>query len=138
MAQTFSQSLTLPANVVAGGTIQASDVSTLYTALNALSIPDSIASLLQSAYSTDAGQTVTGPATSTSSVLDLTVSVPANRVLIHVGSFTWATTGALGSLAFRANASTQTGSTSGYLVTPSVSTSTSGNGVFCFQSALFT
>lgn len=130
MPQTISQNLTIPANVVTGGTIQASDVSTLYNSLNAFSIPDAIASLLQTSFSTNSPQVATGPATSTSSVIDNTITVPASKVLIHAGSFTWATTGALGSLAFRANGSTQTGSTSGYLVTPSVSTSASGNGMF--------
>jgi hypothetical protein len=130
MTQTISQGLTIPSNVVTGGTIQASDVTTLYNSLNAFNIPDSVASLFQSAYSTDSSQSATGPATSTGSVIDVAITVPANKAMITVGSFTWATTGALGSLAFRQNASTQTGSTSGYMVTANVSTSTSGNGMF--------
>lgn len=143
MAQTISQSLTVPSNVTAGGTIQAADVTTLYNTFNSFSIPDTIAALLQSAYSTDSAQNFNGPATSTGSVLDVPITVPAARVLISIGSFQWgaatshASTGAigLGGLAFRANASTSVGSTGGYIVTPSLSTSTSGNGLFVVISA---
>lgn len=128
--QIISQNLTIPPNDVAGGVIQATDVSALYNAMNAFSVPDAIASLLQSSFSTNSAQVATGPATSTGSVIDNPVTIPASKAVIHAGSFTWATTGPLGSLAFRANASTGTGSTSGYLVTPSLSTSVTGNGMY--------
>jgi hypothetical protein len=130
MSQTISQNLPIPPNVVAGGSIQATDVSTIYSSLNSFTIPDVIASLLQSAYSTNSPQTAIGPATTTGSVIDVPINVAQNKILLHAGSFTWQTPAGLGSLAFRANASTGSGSTSGYLVTPVVSASTSGNGMF--------
>mgnify|MGYP001618019130 CR=1 FL=1 len=124
---TFSQSLTVPSNVVAGGTIQAGDVTTLYNSLNALTIPDTIASLLVSAYSTDSAITVNGPSTASgaSAVSSSTAAFATSKAFIHLGTFSWASTGKAFSLQFRKN-----GSTTPHVATPTFSTSTAGSGMW--------
>ncbi len=125
MPQIISQGLTLPANVVTGGTIQATDVSTLYATLNALSIPDNVASLVQSVYSTVAGTTVFG-GTSTAAVnidVALSPSVPNTKTLFAIGSYYWSSTGVAISLQYRVNGTV--------IASPqAITTQISGSGMF--------
>src|SRR5258708_36302778 len=128
MPTIITQSLTTPANVTAGGTIQAGDVSTLYNTFNAFSLPDSVVSLLSSLYSTDSAQVLNGPATSTSTGVafaDNSISAGAAKTVLHLGSYSFQSTGiATGfTLSFRKNGTA-------YATTPGISTSTSGSGMY--------
>lgn len=127
MPTIISQSLSLPANVTVGGVVQPSDVSTLYNTLNAFSLPDSVVTLLTPLYSTDSAQTLTGPATSTSTgfnFVDNSISSAAAKTIIHIGTYSWASTGqAAFTLTFRKNGTT-------YATTPGIATSTSGSGMY--------
>lgn len=133
MPQTINAGLTLPANVVTDGTIQASDVSLLYNTLNALSVPDSIAALFQAGITTSTGTStplstgsvvLTGGTSTTAVTQDLGLTaVPAAKALFFLGSYSWATTGLALQLQFRLNST-------GFALPNAITTSTSGSGLW--------
>jgi hypothetical protein len=128
MPTTISQNLTIPANVVTGGTVQATDVTTLYNTLNAFSVPDSVVTLLTSLYSTDSAHVLNGPATSTSTsgnYVDNTISSAASKTILHFGTYSWQSTAVTGgfTLTFRKNGAA-------YATTPGISASTAGSGMY--------
>lgn len=78
-----SQNLTLPANVQTGGTIQASDVSTLYSALNALNIPGTIG-VLQQGFVDDNSYAITASASQ-----DWSFTTLYNKAVLGMVPFSW-------------------------------------------------
>lgn len=78
-----SQNLTLPGNVQTGGTVQASDVSTLYSALNALNIPGTIG-VLQQGFVDDNSYAVTG-----TNSQDWTFTTVYNKAVLCMVPFSW-------------------------------------------------
>jgi hypothetical protein len=78
-----SQNLTLPGNVATGGTIQASDVSTLYAALNALNIPGTIG-VFQQGFVDDNAYAVTA-----SGSQDWTFTTAFNKAIFSMVPFSW-------------------------------------------------
>jgi hypothetical protein len=101
----ISQGLTLPANVVTGGTIQAVDVSTLYQALNAFSIPGTVGVFQQALVDNNRYQS-TGTGT-----IDWNFTNPANKSIFFWVPFQW--TGSTGAVTFtlRINGTSATTST---------------------------
>lgn len=114
-----SQNLTLPGNVQTGGTIQASDVSTLYSALNALNIPGSIG-VLQQGFVDDNSYAVTGGNTQ-----DWTFTTVYNRAVLMLVPFSWTGSTAVVGIAPRQSGAAATTSTAGMLF----SNASSGEGL---------
>lgn len=80
-----SQGLTLPSNVQTGGTIQASDIATLYQTLNALNIPGTIG-VWQQGFVDDNLYTSTG----SSGSIDFPFAVASNKAIFFLAPFSWA------------------------------------------------
>lgn len=78
-----SQNLTLPANVQTGGTIQASDVATLYSAMNALNIPGTIG-VFQQGFVDDNSYAVAGAASQ-----DWSFTTVYNKAVWAMVPFSW-------------------------------------------------
>jgi hypothetical protein len=79
-----SQGLTLPSNVQTGGTIQASDVATLYQTLNALDIPGTLG-VLQQGFVDNNAYTSTG----SNGTVDFPFATASNKAIIFLAPFSW-------------------------------------------------
>lgn len=101
----ISQGLTLPANVVTGGTVQAPDVSTLYQALNAFNIPGTIGVWQQALVDNNRYQS-TGTGT-----IDWNFTNPANKSLMFAIPFQWTGSTGVSTFTFRINGASATTST---------------------------
>lgn len=96
----ISQNLTLPGNVVTGGTIQASDVATLYSAMNALTIPDNLGVWTQG-FADNNVYTCTGGGGS----VDFTFASASNKAIVFMAPLSWAGATAGPGLLLRMNGS---------------------------------
>jgi len=101
----ISQNLTLPANVVTGGTIQASDVSTLYQALNAFNLPGTVGVWQQTVVDNNRYQS-TGTGT-----IDWAFTNPANKSILFMTPFSWTGSTGASTFTFRINGASATSST---------------------------
>ena len=101
----ISQGLTLPGNVQTGGTIQASDVSTLYQALNALNIPGTIGVWQQGLVDNNRYQS-TGTGT-----IDWSFASAANKSVMFLIPFSWSGSTGISTFTFRLNGASVTTST---------------------------
>jgi hypothetical protein len=101
----ISQNLTLPGNVQTGGTIQASDVATLYQAMNAFNIPGTIGVWQQGLVDNNRYQS-TGTGT-----IDWTFTTPANKAIFFMVPFTWSGSTGINVFQLRINGASATTST---------------------------
>lgn len=99
----ISANLTLPGSVQTGGTVQASDVSTLYSVLNALNIPGTIG-VFQQGFVDDNAYTV-----NVSGSQDWTFTTVYNKAIFAMVPFSW--TGSTAVLAITPRASGAAAST---------------------------
>ena len=101
----ISANLTLPGNVLTGGTVQAADVSTLYSALNALNIPGTIG-VFQQGFVDDNAYALTNATNQ-----DWTFTTVYNRAIFAMLPFSWTGATAAPVLSPRASAAFATTST---------------------------
>lgn len=101
----ISQGLTLPGNVQTGGTIQASDVATLYQSLNAFNIPGTIGIWQQGLVDNNRYQS-TGTGT-----IDWTFTTVANKSIMFFIPFTWSGSTGINCFQLRVNGASVTTST---------------------------
>lgn len=101
----ISQGLTLPGNVQTGGTIQASDVATLYSAMNAFNIPGTIGVFQQALVDNNRYQS-TGTGT-----IDWSFATAANKSLFFFIPFTWSGSTGINNFQLRINGAAATTST---------------------------
>ncbi len=102
----ISQNLSLPGNVVTGGTIQASDVATLYAAMNAFTIPSNLGVWTQGFVDNNV-YTATGGG----GAVDFSFASAANKAIFFMVPFSYTAATASPGLILRVNgadASTQT------------------------------
>jgi hypothetical protein len=100
---TISQNLTVPAGLANGQTADASQVLTLYNAMNAFVIPGTIG-VLQEALSDD---TLYTQVVASSPTKDFTIStVGKTKTILFTMSFSWAGASAQPSILYRINAAT--------------------------------
>ena len=101
----ISQGLTLPGNVVTGGTIQASDVATLYQSLNAFNLPGTVGVWQQGLVDNNRYQS-TGTGT-----IDWTFTTPANKSLMFLIPLAWTGSTGVSTFTLRINGASATTST---------------------------
>ena len=106
MSVTISQSLTIPANVATGGTIQASDITTLYNAMNAFVIPNTALGFLLNLSDNALYSVATGATKDWS----LTSTIAQTQSTLFMTSMSW-TGGANPTFQLRLNATAITGCT---------------------------
>jgi hypothetical protein len=100
-----SQGLTLPSNVVTGGTIQASDVATLYQTMNAFNLPGTIGVWQQALVDNNRYQS-TGTGT-----IDWSFSTPANKSIMFLLPMSWTGSTGVSTFTLRINGAAATTST---------------------------
>lgn len=118
MAVIISQNLTVPPGLAEGSVASASQITPLYNALNAFSIPDSIGTF-QQAFVDDTSYSV-----ATGASQDWAFSVVKEKALFFMISFSWSGAAAAVTYALRVNGAavtaavpfTNTGTASGLLV----------------------
>jgi len=96
----ISQNLSLPGNVVTGGTIQAADVATLYAAMNAFTIPNNLGVWTQGFVDNNA-YTATGGGGS----VDFSFASASNKAIIFMVPFNYTAATASPGLILRMNGS---------------------------------
>ena len=79
----ISQNLTLPGNVQTGGTIEASDVATLYQTMNAFTIPNSVGVWTQGLVNNDLYQSTAG------GTIDWSFSASASKAVFFMLPVSW-------------------------------------------------